>query len=116
MHHMNIPMKLQPGPFEAIKSGVKDIELRLNDEKRQRLSLGDTITVTKQPEKAETLTVEIVGLLHYPTFADIVEDFASERMGGNDKVSIVRGMDQYYSKEEQAQRGVLGIKLRLVES
>ena len=40
---MNHNMNLSPVPFEMIKSGQKTIELRLNDEKRQRIKTGDTI-------------------------------------------------------------------------
>lgn len=111
---MNVAMKLKTEPFDAIKSGRKDIELRLNDEKRRQLKLGDVITFSKLPEHVETIQAEIIGLLHYPTFADLAEDFAPERMGGAGKVSIVEGMIRYYSKEEQAQYGVLGIKLRRI--
>jgi ASC-1-like (ASCH) protein len=110
---MNIAMKLQVGPFEAIKSGKKDIELRLYDEKRQKLQLGDVITFSKLPDQKETVVAEIVGLLRYPTFADLAEDFAPERMGGADKTSIVQGMHKYYSPEDQARFGVVGIKLKL---
>jgi ASC-1-like (ASCH) protein len=36
-------MKLQPNPFEQIKNGSKTLELRLNDEKRQLIKVGDEI-------------------------------------------------------------------------
>jgi ASC-1-like (ASCH) protein len=36
-------MRLHPEPFERVKSGEKNVECRLNDEKRQQLSVGDTI-------------------------------------------------------------------------
>ena len=39
-------MKLNASPFEMIKSGVKSIELRLYDEKRQKIKIGDTIIFT----------------------------------------------------------------------
>ena len=39
-------MKLYESPFEKIKSGRKTIELRLYDEKRQKVEEGDTITFT----------------------------------------------------------------------
>ena len=39
-------MKLNPYPFEMIKSGQKTIELRLLDEKRQLIKVGDTIVFT----------------------------------------------------------------------
>ena len=43
---MNHNMKLNPDPFTAIETGKKNIELRLNDEKRQQIKIGDTITFT----------------------------------------------------------------------
>ena len=39
VHHM----KLHASPFEKIKSGEKTIELRLFDEKRRQIKVGDTI-------------------------------------------------------------------------
>lgn len=38
-------MRLHKEPFELIKNGSKTIELRLYDEKRQMINLGDTITL-----------------------------------------------------------------------
>ena len=40
----NHVMNLTPSPLEKIRSGIKTIELRLYDEKRQAVSIGDTIT------------------------------------------------------------------------
>ena len=37
-------MNLNPSPFKMIREGNKTIELRLYDEKRKKLSIGDTIT------------------------------------------------------------------------
>jgi len=106
-------MKLNAEPFEAIKSGKKDIELRLNDEKRQSIKLSDVITFSKLPDQKDAINAEVVGLLHYSTFADLAEDFTPERLGGADRASIVDGMKKYYSPEDQAKFGVVGIKLRL---
>ena len=36
-------MSLRPHPFEKIKLGEKTIELRLYDEKRKEIKVGDTI-------------------------------------------------------------------------
>lgn len=36
-------MKLQPSPFEKIKDGTKTIEMRLFDDKRRKIQIGDTI-------------------------------------------------------------------------
>lgn len=37
-------MRLNPLPFKMIASGEKTIELRLNDEKRRLINVGDEIT------------------------------------------------------------------------
>ena len=43
MHH---EMSLRPGPFAKIADGTKRYELRLHDEKRRLIAVGDTITVS----------------------------------------------------------------------
>ena len=40
---MNYKMHLREHPFYMIKSGKKDIEMRLFDEKRQKIKVGDSI-------------------------------------------------------------------------
>ena len=42
-------MKLRPKYFDCIKNGTKRIELRLNDEKRSIIQLGDEIEFLKEP-------------------------------------------------------------------
>lgn len=41
-------MKLNNEPFTLIKAGTKVIELRLNDEKRRKLAVGDKIEFTNE--------------------------------------------------------------------
>ena len=39
-------MKLKNEPFVSIKNGLKTIEMRLFDEKRKQIKVGDTIEFT----------------------------------------------------------------------
>ena len=39
-------MKLQDEPFIKIKNGLKTVEMRLNDEKRQKINIDDDIEFT----------------------------------------------------------------------
>lgn len=48
-------MNLNPEPFGMILSGQKTIELRLNDEKRKLIKVGDRIEFT-QTETGKKLT------------------------------------------------------------
>lgn len=45
---MKHEMKLQPKYFEYILNGTKRIEIRLNDEKRQLINIGDEIEICKR--------------------------------------------------------------------
>ena len=54
---MQHDMKLLEQPFKRISAGIKTLELRLYDEKRKALKLGDTIRFSKLPDFTETVTV-----------------------------------------------------------
>lgn len=47
---MEHEMKLQPEYYNFILNGTKRIEIRLFDEKRQQIKIGDTIKILKEPE------------------------------------------------------------------
>ena len=106
-------MSLQPKYFDFIKNGTKRIELRLYDEKRRQIRLGDTIEFTK-PE-GEKFEAKVVGLLRYQTFSELFEDFdvsvlADESMA---KQELLDALSEFYTLEKQAEFGVIGIRLKL---
>ena len=110
MHYM----KLNPIPFEQIKSGKKDIELRLFDEKRQNIQVGDNITFINI-ENNDIITAKCIGLHRAPSFKFLFEKIASnERMGFPFDMSLTEmceKMREYYSADEEEKYGVLGIEL-----
>ncbi len=104
-------MKLQPDPFKNIKSGKKTIELRLNDEKRQKISPGDTIVFSCKEEKLKT---NVIALYHFSSFNELYETLPLEKCGySNREINNASPDDmlKYYSKEAQEKYGVLGIEL-----
>ena len=48
---MTHKMYLQDKYFDFIKNGTKRIELRLNDEKRQQIKIGDSIEFSNKKDK-----------------------------------------------------------------
>jgi|SRR5690625_426109 len=60
--------------FASIKEGKKMVEVRLNDEKRRKIKVGDIIKFIKIPEQNEGLEVEVTELRRYPTFKELYED------------------------------------------
>lgn len=104
-------MHLQPQFFDYIKTGTKKIELRLYDEKRQQIQLGDTIKFTTDGD--DTFETEVIGLLRYQTFAQLFADFdiADLADASMTKADLQAALEEFYTPEKQAQYGVLGIRL-----
>ena len=107
-------MGLQPEPFEKIRSGEKTIELRLFDEKRKTIQLGDSIEFQKQPEEQEIIRTEVVALLRYKTFSELFDDFPIESFGGTDRISLLENVHSFYMPEQEQKETVLGIKIKLL--
>ena len=111
LHHM----KLQPGPFQQIQSGQKRIELRLNDEKRRKILTGDQIEFVCTEDSHQKLRVLVLALHHAEDFAQLFQQLPPSLLGFPDgTVPDPRQMDAFYTAEEQAAWGVLGIELRLL--
>lgn len=108
-------MKLYNAPFEMIKRGEKTIELRLNDDKRRKLLLGDTIIFTNT-ESGEKLQAEVLELYKFKNFKELYENMDMSKCGykNGDDISYLH-MNKYYSEEEQSKYGVLGIEIRLIQ-
>jgi len=60
--------------FTAIKEGKKIVEVRLNDEKRREIKVGDTIEFIKVPQQSEVLKVQVTNLRAYNTFEEMYEN------------------------------------------
>ena len=48
-------MRLNPAPFAMVERREKTIELRLNDEKRRLINVGDEITFINTEDNRKTL-------------------------------------------------------------
>ena len=106
-------MKLNPAPFEMIKSGQKTIELRLYDEKRQLVNIGDEIVFTNTVT-GETLQTKVLKLYRFDSFADLYKTLPLLKCGytsENVNKASYTDMEKYYSVEEQKKYGVIGIEL-----
>lgn len=110
-------MKLHNEPFMYIKSGLKAIELRLNDEKRRSICVGDEIEFSNTSDKNQTLNCKVVALHHFPSFDELYRSLPLLKCGYTPQdiaAASPSDMDMYYSKEEQQKYGVLGIEIKLI--
>ncbi len=104
-------MGLQPRYYDYIKNGTKRIELRLYDEKRQQISIGDTIEFRKG--KNDTFEANVIGLLRYDTFEDLLNDFHISMLADNamTKAELLAVLSEFYPAEKQKTLGVIGIRV-----
>lgn len=108
-------MKLQSEPFAKIKSGAKDIEMRLYDEKRRKISVGDVV-VFCHTETGEKLTCSVKAMHRYPDFAALYATFDKRRIGYDEwETADPKDMEAYYPIEEIARYGVVGIEIEVIK-
>jgi ASC-1-like (ASCH) protein len=108
-------MRLHPEPFERIRRGTQVIESRLNDEKRREIKVGDHIVFVLRPDFIEKEEVEVVELIHAPTFRDLFLSRPLTEFGIDDgNIERAENMYQYYTKEDEAKYGVVGIQFKKV--
>lgn len=102
-------MKLQNEPFKQIKKGTKEIEIRLNDEKRKMFKINDYIEFTNI-STLEIMFVKIINLYHFESFEKLFNNFDNSTLGGG----TYEEMYDYYSKEEENKYGILGIEIKVL--
>lgn len=111
LHKMN----LQPGPYKMIECGIKTIEMRLYDEKRQKINVGDIVEFTNNATK-ETLNTRVLNLHRYKNFGELYLKFEKEKLGyKNNDIAKPEDMEQYYSKEKIEEFGVVGIEIEVIK-
>lgn len=113
---MEHKIKLQPQYYNYILNGTKRIEIRLYDEKRQQIKIGDTIIFLKEPDLNESFKAKVTDLLRYNSFEDMFKDFDTSILSDKSmtKKDLINVLEQFYTKEKQKQYGVLGIRIELI--
>lgn len=106
-------MNLVPSAFKKIKDGSKTIELRLNDEKRQRINVEDTVVFNCSSTK-DIITAQVSGLHKFSDFKELYNALPLEKCGytvAELDTAHYTDMERYYTKEEIKKYGALGIEL-----
>ena len=113
---MKPELKLQQKYYDFIKNGTKRIEIRLFDEKRQKIKIGDTIKFLKEDNQDESFEVKVIGLLRYNSFEDMFKDFDISVLSDKSmtKDELISVLEKFYTKEKQEKYGVLGIRIELL--
>ncbi len=110
---MNHILHLDKEPFNSIKNGTKTIEMRLFDDKRRNMSIGDEITFISRfnDEKIDCL---ITNLYTYDNFEQLYKNHDKKDLGYKEEdIASPADMNLYYSYEQQSKYGVVAIEIKL---
>lgn len=112
-HSMNVDGKW----FDKIADGSKTIELRLNDDKRRNVKVGDYVILNNLAEKPELTkcVVQATALHKFDNFESLYKNINMTKCGySQNDAPNPDDMSAYYSAERQAEWGVVGIEFDLL--
>lgn len=109
---MEMLVHLHPEVFEIVENGIKDVEVRVNDEKRRNLKVGDTLIFLKRPDEVEKIYAKVINLVYFNSFLEVCSHYSMKRIyleeTSNDE--YIGLMSKFYSDDEVNKYGVVAIE------
>ncbi|QAT38822.1 ASCH domain-containing protein [Clostridium sp. JN-9] len=108
-------MRLKSEEFYNIKYNNKIMEVRLNDEKRKKIKVGDKIIFYRLPELGEFIFVTVEEIYKFMTFKQLYNMFPLHYFGYNNQNinEILNRIYSIYSPEQEEKNGVIAIKFKV---
>ena len=107
-------MSLRPEYYEMVRSGEKDIELRLYDEKRRRMRNGDMLLIYNAQNRNDYIRAKIVRLHIAKSFADLATKISMPRTGFASLNALMSAISKFYDAEIESKYGIVGIELEVI--
>ena len=107
-------MNLAPSPFKCISTGKKVVEIRLYDEKRSKIKVGDEIEF-ENTDTHKKIKCAVVNLTRYKDFFELYSNYDKTAIGYDaEETANAEDMYAYYSSEQIKKYGVLAIEIKLI--
>lgn len=115
-HPSVIEMTLYDEPFKQIYNGVKTVEIRLNDEKRQRLQAGDIIRFTRKDHIEDCIRTKVIALHKFASFKELFSSDLISKTGfdGYTTEQSIGKMHEIYDEKKENEYGVLAIEIEVL--
>lgn len=109
-------MSLDSDPFSTMKIGRKKIEIRLFDEKRRLIAIGDKIHFFLRNRPEEAFDAKVIKIRRFINSQDLVEREDFSLTGGlyisPDAWKLA--IDRYYSADDQTSYGLVSLHIELL--
>lgn len=110
MHRLNVQEKY----YNLLKSGRKTIELRLFDNKRKDIKIGDYIEFSNNSDANDKFTSQVINLHRADSFAELCQNIDCRKAGFSNDNELTDILEEFYSQERQKEFGVVGIEIKLI--
>ena len=109
---MEMIVHLHKEVFDIVQDGIKDVEVRLNDEKRRKLSVGDRLVFISRENYIDKITAIVKKLVYFKDFVEVTNTYEMKRiyLENTSLVEYLQLMSKFYSKEDQEKYGVVAIE------
>jgi ASC-1-like (ASCH) protein len=108
MHKLNVKEKY----YNMLKQGTKIIELRLYDEKRKNIKIGDSIEFSNVSDANDKFTAQVINLHRANNFSELCKNIDCHNAGFATPKELVNVLEEFYSLDRQQEFGVVGIEIR----
>lgn len=106
-------MKVREKYYTMLRDGIKTIELRLYDEKRQKIKIGELIEFSCVENPSEKFVAKVKALYRADDFQRLSTIIDIKKAGFfGDTDEMLRIMEEFYPRENQQKYGVLGIEIQ----
>lgn len=107
-------MKVKTKYYNLLKSGKKIIELRLYDEKRQKIKIGDDINFADTENPDDNFNAKVTNLHRAKNFVELCQKISPLDAGFDSKTELINVLEEFYSESAQQKYGVLGIEIKKI--
>ncbi len=114
---MEMILHLKDEIFDLVKYGSKNIEIRLYDEKRKKLNVGDTLIFYKNEDESKKVIATVKELTIFDNIEELVNNYDLRNMYFEDssKEELISIFNEIYSKDKQEEYKVVAIKFEKKE-
>ena len=114
---MEMILHLKDEIFDLVKNGSKNIEIRLYDEKRRKLNVGDILIFYKNGDESKKVIAKVEELNIFDNIEELVNNYDLRNMYFEDssKEELISIFNEIYSKDKQEEYKVVAIKFEKKE-
>jgi len=101
--------------YNMIKNGTKDIELRLMDNKRRKIKIGDMFLIYNANKTNDYIKCRVLNLHTAKNFSELLNTIELKRTGATNVDEMINKIQEIYPLSKQNELGVVGIELQVLE-